>query len=78
MEFNFLGRAFKGDKVIWCIFIALCIISLLEVFSATSTIAYRQHSHWAPILRHAAFLLIGFALVMFLQRVPSKYFSVLL
>lgn len=78
MEFNFLGRAFKGDKVIWCIFIALCIISLLEVFSATSTIAYRQHSHWAPILRHAAFLLIGFAVVMFLQRVPSRFFSVLL
>ena len=78
MEFNFLGRAFKGDKVIWCIFMALCIISLLEVFSATSTIAYRQQSHWAPILRHAAFLLIGFAVVMFLQRVPSRLFSVLL
>lgn len=78
MEFNFLGRAFKGDKVIWCIFIALCIISLLEVFSATSTIAYRQQSHWTPILRHAAFLLIGFAVVMFLQRVPSRFFSVLL
>ncbi len=78
MEFNFLGKAFRGDKVIWCIFIALCIISLLEVFSATSTIAYRQHSHWGPILRHAAFLLIGFAVVMFLQRIPSRFFSVLL
>ena len=78
MEFNFLGKAFKGDKVIWCIFIALCIISLLEVFSATSTIAYRQQNHWAPILRHAAFLLIGFAVVMFLQRVPSRFFSILL
>ncbi len=78
MEFNFLGKAFKGDKVIWCIFIALCIISLLEVFSATSTIAYRQQNHWSPILRHAAFLLIGFAVVMFLQRVPSRFFSILL
>jgi len=78
MEFNFLGRAFKGDKVIWCIFMALCIISLLEVFSATSTIVYRQQSHWAPILRHGAFLLIGFAVVMFLQRVPSRFFSILL
>ncbi|MDU1892064.1 MAG: FtsW/RodA/SpoVE family cell cycle protein [Dysgonomonas sp.] len=78
MEFNFLGKAFKGDKVIWCIFIALCIVSLLEVFSATSTIAYRQQNHWAPILRHAAFLLIGSAVVMFLQRVPSRFFSILL
>ena len=78
MEFNFLGRAFKGDKVIWCIFIALCIVSLLEVFSATSTIAYRQHNHWSPILRHTAFLLIGFFIVMFLQRIPSRFFSILL
>ncbi|MDR1883143.1 MAG: FtsW/RodA/SpoVE family cell cycle protein [Prevotella sp.] len=78
MEFDFLGRAFKGDKVIWCIFIALCIISLLAVFSATSTIAYRQQSHWAPILRHAAFLLVGFAVVMFLQRVPTRFLSILL
>ncbi|MDR2954023.1 MAG: FtsW/RodA/SpoVE family cell cycle protein [Prevotella sp.] len=78
MEFNFLGRAFKGDKVIWYIFMALCIISLLEVFSATSTIAYRQQNHWAPIFRHAVFLLIGFGVVMFLQRVPSRYFSILL
>lgn len=78
MGFDFLGKAFKGDKVIWCIFIALCIVSLLAVFSATSTIAYRQQNHWAPILRHATFLLIGFATVMFLQRVPSRFFSILL
>lgn len=78
MEFNFLGRAFKGDKVIWCIFLALCIISILEVFSATSTIAYKQQSHWSPILRHGAFLLVGFFFVMFLQRVPSRFFSILL
>lgn len=78
MEFNFLGRAFKGDKVVWCIFMALCIVSLLVVFSATSTIAYRQHSHWAPILRHGIFLLIGFGLVLFLQRIPSRFFSILL
>lgn len=71
-------RIFKGDKTIWCIFIALCIISLLEVFSASSTIVYRQHNHWGPILRHAVFLLIGFGSVMFLQRVPTRYFAALL
>lgn len=48
---NIFERIFKGDKTIWCIFIALCIISLLEVFSASSTIVYRQHNHWGPIFR---------------------------
>lgn len=78
MAIPVLGKAFKGDKVIWCIFIALCIVSLLEVFSATSTIAYRQQNHWAPILRHATFLLIGFGGILFLQRVPTRFYSLLI
>ena len=75
---NIFGRIFKGDKTIWCIFIVLAIISLLEVFSASSTIVYRQHNHWGPIMRHAVFLIIGFASVMALQRIPTRYFSTLL
>lgn len=78
MAVPLLGKAFKGDKVIWCIFIALCIVSLLEVFSATSTIAYRQQNHWGPILRHATFLLIGFGGVVFLQRIPTRFYSLLI
>lgn len=77
MDFKLFGQAFRGDKIIWCVFIALCIISLLEVFSATSTIAYKQQSHWAPMLRHAVFLLIGFGAVMFLQRIPPRLFAIL-
>lgn len=73
---DFFSKIFRGDKTIWCIFIVLCVISLLEVFSATSTIVYRQQNHWGPILRHAAFLLIGFGFVMFLQRLPTRLFSV--
>lgn len=75
---NIFEKIFKGDKTIWCIFIALCVISLLEVFSASSTIVYRQHNHWGPILRHALFLAIGFAAVMSLQKVPTRYMSALL
>ncbi|NDV68705.1 FtsW/RodA/SpoVE family cell cycle protein [Dysgonomonas sp. 25] len=78
MGLQIFGKAFKGDKVIWCIFIALCLVSLLAVFSSTSTIAYKQQSHWAPILRHGAFLLIGFAIVLFLQRIPTRFFSLLI
>ena len=37
-------KVFKGDKVIWTIFIILCVISLVEIFSATSTIVYRQQN----------------------------------
>lgn len=43
-----LGRKiFKGDKVVWSVFIILCVISLVEIFSATSTIVYRHQNIWA-------------------------------
>lgn len=75
---NIFTRIFKGDKTIWCIFIVLCVISLLAVFSATSTIAYKQQNYWAPILRHAVFLIIGVFGVLFLQRVPTRFLSSLI
>jgi cell division protein FtsW len=72
---DFFSKTFRGDKVIWAIFAFLCVISLLEIFSATSTIVYRNESQWTPILRHTAFLLIGFFCIMFLQRVPTRFFQ---
>lgn len=31
---------FKGDKVIWIIFLFLCLISIVEVFSATLSLIH--------------------------------------
>ncbi len=78
MEFNIFGKVLRGDKVIWFIFIALCVISVLEIFSATSTIVYRQQNHWGPVLRHSIFLLMGLGGVVFLQLIPIRYFSLLI
>lgn len=75
---GFFSKIFKGDKIIWSVFIALCIVSLIEVFSATSTIVYRQQNHWGPILRHATFLLGGVGVILFMHNVPYKYFSSLI
>lgn len=75
---GFFSKIFKGDKVIWSVFIALCIVSLIEVFSATSTIVYRQQNHWGPILRHATFLLGGVGVILFMHNVPYRYFSSLI
>lgn len=72
------SKLFKGDRVIWIIFMFLCLISVVEVFSATSTIAYKNANHWAPIVRHATFLLGGFFLVLILHNIPCKYFSALI
>lgn len=71
---DLVSKLFKGDRVIWIIFMFLCFISAVEVFSATSTIAYKNANHWAPIVRHATFLLGGFVLVLILHNIPCRFF----
>ena len=73
-----INRVFKGDKVIWLVFVILCVISMIEIFSATSTIVYRQQSHWGPILRHTMFLLAGFGVIILMHNVPYRFFSSLI
>ncbi|MGL4494005.1 MAG: FtsW/RodA/SpoVE family cell cycle protein [Tannerellaceae bacterium] len=71
------NKLFKGDRVIWIIFMFLGLTSIIEVFSATSTIAYRNSYFWGPIVRHTTFLLIGFACVLVLHNIPYKFFRAL-
>ncbi len=75
---NFFQKVFKGDKVIWAVFVFLCIISLIEIFSATSTIVYRQQNQWGPILRHGMFLLFGVGVILLIHNIPYRFFSSLL
>lgn len=71
------SKLFKGDRVIWIIFMFLCLVSVIEVFSATSTLAYKNANYWAPILRHVQFLVVGFLGMLILSNIPCKYLSVL-
>ncbi|MDR0749440.1 MAG: FtsW/RodA/SpoVE family cell cycle protein [Tannerellaceae bacterium] len=72
------NKLFKGDRVIWIIFMFLCLISLIEVFSATSTLTYKNSDYWAPVVRHASFLSAGSVLILLLHNVPSRFFSALI
>lgn len=75
---DFARKIFKGDKVIWSVFIALCVISLVEIFSATSTIVYRQQNIWGPLLRHAMFLIAGVGVILLVHNIPYRFFSSLI
>jgi cell division protein FtsW len=72
---EFFEKTFQGDLSIWVIFMLLCCFSLLEVFSATSTLAYKNATIWGPIARHASFLFVGFSLVLLMVHAHHKYFS---
>lgn len=73
---DLLKNIFKGDKVIWIIFLMLCLISVIEVFSASSTLIYKSGDHWGPITRHSVFLMFGAVIVWFFHNIPYKWFQV--
>ena len=68
---------FKGDKVIWIIFLFLCLISIVEVFSAASTLTYKSGDHWGPITQHSVIMMVGAFIVVLVHNIPCKYFRVL-
>ncbi len=78
---NRLGKVFtkifRGDTIIWIVFFMLSIFSVIELYSASSTLAYKAARHTMPILRHTTFLLSGMVLVFFVHLFPTKYFKLL-
>ena len=73
---DLLKNIFKGDKVIWIIFLCLCLISIIEVFSAASTLTYKNGDHWGPITQHSIILMIGAIVVVLMHNIPYKWFQV--
>ena len=73
---DLLKSLLKGDRVIWIIFVCLCVISIVEVFSAASTLTYKTGDHWAPITQHVIFLMVGVVVVIVMHIIPYKWFQV--
>ena len=74
-ENNISRKLFQGDVSVWIIFMLLCCFSIVEVFSATSTLAYREVNIYMPIVRHASFLFGGFLVILIFSHVHFNYFS---
>lgn len=70
-----LGNIFKGDKVIWMIFFFLCMISIVEVYSASSFLSYKGGNYWSPILKHCGLLAIGIFMMVVVLNIKCKYFK---
>ena len=70
-----IGNIFKGDKVIWIVFFMLCMISLVEVFSASSGLTYKSNNFIMPILKHALMLAVGCFFAVCVTNMPCRYFK---
>ena len=64
-----IGNIFKGDKVIWMVFFFLCMISIIEVYSASSSLSYKSGNYMAPVIRHIGLLFLGLCTMLFILNV---------
>ena len=71
-----LSNIFKGDKVIWMVFFFLCIISVVEVYSASSQLTYKGGSYLAPVLKHVGILFLGIFFMVVTLNIKCKYFKI--
>lgn len=74
---KFLAKTLQGDRVVWTIFLFLFIISIVEMFSASSMLVHWSGSVQGPILRHVMFFVVGFMALMIVQLVDFKYIRLL-
>ncbi|MDE7125746.1 MAG: FtsW/RodA/SpoVE family cell cycle protein, partial [Muribaculaceae bacterium] len=68
-----LKPAHRYDVHIWGVYIMLCIISMVELYSASSR-EISATNIYAPLLRHVMHLLTGFFIIVALQRVHYRKF----
>lgn len=71
-----IGNIFKGDKVIWMVFFFLCMISIIEVYSASSSLTYKSGNYMKPVIRHIGFIIFGIFTMICMLKVKCKYFKI--
>ncbi len=78
---NFNGRNLlsktKGDKVIWALVVLLALISLLAVYSATGSLAYKNYKGNTEVylFKQVAFIVFGILVVYFAHLVNYTIYS---
>ncbi len=71
-----IRQRLEGDRVLWGIALVLTLASLVTVYSAISTLAYKADGNSAKFLFKQAALLAGGWVVMFgVHRIHFKYFG---
>jgi cell division protein FtsW len=70
-------KSTRGDKVIWALVLLLVLVSLLVVYSATGSLAYKKYHGNTEVylFKQIAFITIGFCIIYFAHRVNYTIYS---
>ncbi|MCX8019444.1 MAG: FtsW/RodA/SpoVE family cell cycle protein [Chitinophagaceae bacterium] len=74
---DLLWKKAGGDKVIWALVIMLALISMLAVYSATGSLAYKNFRGNTEIylLKQLAFIFCGILIIYIAHRLPYTFYS---
>jgi cell division protein FtsW len=75
---NFVRKYIKGDQSIWVIVVFLALVSLLTVYSATGSLAYKTQGGNTTyfMFKQLTFLLMGIGVIVVVHHIPYKYFVI--
>ena len=59
------------------ILLALCMISIVEVYSASSRMTYSSGHYWGPVVEHTSYVAIGLFITWLIHKMPCKSFKFL-
>lgn len=65
----------QGDTTVWIILFTLCMISLVEVYSASSNMSYKTGDFWRPVVQHGSFLGIGICIAWIVSKCQCAIFK---
>lgn len=73
-----IDRNFKGDPIIWGIVILLSLFSILVVYSATGSLAYKYAGGNTEIylIRHSMLIFVSLVVMWFAHQVPYRKYAV--
>jgi len=74
---KWVDKNLQGDPVIWIIVFALSLISILVVYSATGTLAYRRMEGNTEyyLMKHTALILLSFFAMWVAHKIDYRYYS---
>lgn len=67
----------KGDRVIWVMLVFLTIYSGLAVASSVVSLSLVDGNVTIHIVRHVAFLLVGWGIIILVHHIPYRWYSIL-
>ena len=74
---SFVDKYIKGDRIIWLVAILLALLSILSVYSASGSLAYKHQggNTFYYLFKHGIMLFVGLGLMLFAEKMEYKYYS---